>query len=433
MARNAASLKRAARSVKSKADRLIGPAAIHQACSEIGYEWRQCLLDPVRTVGLFVTQILHGNIACSHVRLQADVPFTAAGYCAARKRLPLELFSTMLRRSAQQLHDGTSDSTWFGHRVAIIDGSSFSMPHTKALDEYFGHPTGQKRGCSFPIGQVTWICDVKTGAVRDVLHGPVYTGEMSHGYELHRRLNKGDVVVADRAYGSWGFVVAARGAGVHPVVRAHQSLKISFKEQDHRQRPTWRRIARLGSLDMLMEWNKPERPKWMTREQYDSYPATIVVRVIERRKGTTTVRLITTLTDAKAYPAKEIAALYAKRWTIETAIGHIKTTMKMSALKCKTVDGVLKELYVFALAYNQVCIVRAQIARLRNHEPDELSFVDTLRWLNKLRAGKLPPIGIEIGRLRRRPGRREPRVIKRRPKQYSLMTSPRASYAKGFR
>ena len=68
--------------------------------------------------------------------------------------------------------------------------------------------------------------------------------------------------------------------------------------------------------------------------------------------------LVTTLLDAAAYPADALAELYGTRWRIEENLKSLKQTMKMDVLKCMTVDGVLKELTMYALAYN---LVRAAV------------------------------------------------------------------------
>ena len=97
--------------------------------------------------------------------------------------------------------------------------------------------------------------------------------------------------------------------------------------------------------------------------------------------------------------------------------------MNMDVLKCKTVDGVLKELYVFALVYNLVRVVLGAAA-LRQHMPiARLSHIDALRWLGSANDGEaLPKLVVNPDR----PDRVEPRVVKRRPKEYDRMTRPRA-------
>jgi len=131
------------------------------------------------------------------------------------------------------------------------------------------------------------------------------------------------------------------------------------------------------------------------------------------------ITLVATLLDASTYPASAPADLDYRRWQVEVNFKHMKTSMKMDVLRCETVEGVLKELAVFALAYNLVRSAMVESARLQGVAPDRVSLVDAVRWL----------IGVEEADESvfnpSRPGRVEPRVVKRRPKQYMRMTEPR--------
>ena len=101
--------------------------------------------------------------------------------------------------------------------------------------------------------------------------------------------------------------------------------------------------------------------------------------------------------------------------------------MKMEVLHCKTVDGVMKELTMFALAYNLVRLVMLEAANRQGVALDRISFVDALRWLRTAKPGTpLPKLVVNP----HRPHRFEPRVVKRRPKNYRHMTKPRKQLRK---
>ncbi|MCG8586774.1 MAG: transposase, partial [Pirellulales bacterium] len=139
------------------------------------------------------------------------------------------------------------------------------------------------------------------------------------------------------------------------------------------------------------------------------------------------ITLVTTLVDADRYPLSDLAEQFRQRWEIETNFGHLKTTMKMDVLKCRTVNGVLGELHVFALVYNLVRQVMLEAARRQDVDVRRISFIDALRWLQAASPGDdLPALVINP----HRPGRIEPRVVKRRPKQYTLMNKPRRQLKK---
>ena len=188
-------------------------------------------------------------------------------------------------------------------------------------------------------------------------------------------------------------------------------------------------------LDQVVEWFKPEgRPGWMTAERYAALPETLTARELRYQVGrpgfrTRTVTLVTTLVAAEAHPLDALADLHGARWRVELNLRHLKTTMKMDVLKCETVEGVLKELVVYAIVYNLVRVVMVEASRRRGVEVERISCVDASRWLIEARPGE------ELAKLvvnPDRPGRDEPRVRKRRPKPYPLMNKRRSELRKGL-
>ncbi len=152
-------------------------------------------------------------------------------------------------------------------------------------------------------------------------------------------------------------------------------------------------------------------------------------RVGPRGFRTRTITLATTLLDAELYPCEALADLYGSRWRVELNSRHLKATMKMDVLKCETVKGVLKELMVYAMVYNLVRVVMAEAARRQGVHVERVSFADALRWLTQARPeDELPRLVVNPDR----PGRSEPRVRKRRPKQYPLMKQPRSVLRKAL-
>src|SRR5436190_21245390 len=133
---------------KADVAQALSADTIHRICRYLQHSWRRRVLDPVTTVHVFLLQILHGNTACSALSRLASVPFTAAAYCRARGRLPLRLFMDLLEHVCDALFpDLQVTGRWRGHRTWTLDGSSFSMPDTPALQEHFGQPGAQAEGC----------------------------------------------------------------------------------------------------------------------------------------------------------------------------------------------------------------------------------------------------------------------------------------------
>src|SRR5947209_19030293 len=137
---------------------------IEEACRQAKHSWRKRILDPATTVYLFLLQVLHGNTACSHVVHFGCWSFTASAYCQARRRLPLAVFHALLRKTTALFGAVTEgDFRWLGHRVWLIDGSSFSMPDVPELQRHFGQPGGQRKRCGFPVAEWLVMFHLGTG------------------------------------------------------------------------------------------------------------------------------------------------------------------------------------------------------------------------------------------------------------------------------
>jgi hypothetical protein len=142
----------------------LSSETIEAACRQVNYSWRKRVLDPATTISLFLLQILHGNTACQHVVHFGGWSFSDSAYCQARKRLPLALFHALLEATAAAFRSATAGSSrWLGHRVWVVDGSSFSMPDEPELQRQFGQPGGQRVGCGFPVAKWLALFDLATG------------------------------------------------------------------------------------------------------------------------------------------------------------------------------------------------------------------------------------------------------------------------------
>jgi hypothetical protein len=421
-------------------------ALIERQCRELKYRWRDRVLTPVVTLHAFLMQVLHGNTACSHVVRLMGGGFTAEAYCQARQRLPLALFQRLLVAVNEALAPCRDQAArWCGRRVWLLDGSGCSMPDTPELQAAFGQPGGQKPGCGFPVAHLLTLFHAGTGMLQKIITAPLRTHDLKNARHMHPELEPGDVLVADRGFCSYAHLAQLLVSGLFGVFRLHQKTIVSFRlgrlHLPPRPRgllkgvkglPRSRWVRWLGHLDQVVEYYKPtQRPKWMTPEDYAALPPSILVREFRFQMAvpgwrTKEVTLVTTLLDPIQYPAEELAQLYFDRWRVEVNLRHLKQTLHLDVLRCKTVDGVQKELCMIALVYNLVRLVMLEAARRQNVPVDRISFIDALRWLNNARPGE------ELGRLIVHPLRRrcEPRVRKRRPKEYPLMKRPRAELRK---
>jgi hypothetical protein len=419
---------------------------IIDACRQVHHTWRCCLLDPVAILHLFLNQILRGNTAINHLVRISGRSFTGSAYCQARSRLPLALFQVLLRRVADRIRPAIEDSgRWHGHRVFVADGSSFSMPDVPELKDHFGQPSVQQPGCGFPVAHLLALFHVGTGMLVEVLTAPLCTHDMSGVARIHPQLREGDVLLGDRGFGSFAHLGLLVARGAHGVFRIHQRQIVDFTPRRAHARPGQKKAPKglphsrwlrgSGPTDQVVAWLKPKvRPEWMAADQYASLPEELIVRELRYHTGRAGFRvrqvtLVTTLVDAELYPLEELAALYRKRWEVEGNLKSLKTTMNMDVLRCETVAGVSKELLMFALVYNLVRLVMLEASRRQGVPVDRISFVDALRWLSEARPGvALPKLVVNPDRA----DRVEPRVKKRRPKQYPLMTKPRSKLRKAL-
>lgn len=385
----------ALRRVQREVAQVLDPDAILAVCREVGYRFRQRVLDPVTTIHLFVFQILHGNFAIARLRDFTDRVFSEAAYCKARARLPLRVLQTLLQRLAAAWQPTLNEhGLWHGHRTFHVDGSSFSMPDTPELQQAFGQPGNQRPGCGFPVAHLLTLFHAGTGFLLQVCAAPLRTHDMQQVPHLHPELQAGDVLVADRAFCSFAHFALLLARGLQGLFRAHQKLIISFRAgRAHNGPDTGRRVKglpcsrwlrRLGVRDQWVEYFKPiARPDWMSAAEFAALPDSLILRelryqVVEKGRRTKTVTLVTSLLDPDTYPAQELADLYDQRWQIETNLRHLKQTMKMDVLHCARVDGVLKELTMFAVVYNLVRAVMQAASERQGVAVDRLSFADAL-------------------------------------------------------
>lgn len=433
------SIAAALRQIKDELNSHVTPDEILSACLKAKHHWRERVLDPIVTVQALLLQLLNSTAMTGVSRL-VGVSFTAGAYCQALQRLPVEVLRRLLRQMvARQRRSTEEQSAWRGHRVFFVDGSSCSMPDTAPLQRRFGQPCGQRPGCGFPVAHLLVLFDAYTGMLIDVLMSSWRIHDLNRVGELHPHLQAGDVLVADRAFGTFAQLVLLQQQGIYAVFRVHQRRKVSFT----RGQQQWANAAwpmRLGPQDQLNVWHKGgPRSRVMSKDAYDLLPSSLVVRelryrVVQCGYRTREVTLVTTLLDADKYPADALAALYQRRWQAEVNLRHLKETLGLRVLRAKSAAGVERELLAFALVYNLICAVLTVIAVHLETTPARVSVIDVLRLLRSglLRCSGLLPCS-DLARLAAatielnpdRPGRHQPRVVKRRPLQYSVMRKPR--------
>ena len=442
-----ASIAYALERIKENPLKLLDRQMIERVCRECHHEWRERDLDPATTVALFCQQVTRGNLSCRELLAATGTAVTEQAYCAARGRLPLnvvqglvgEVFEAALPQTRRQEH------LWNGHRTFHIDGSSFSMPDTEELRKAFGTPARQAEGCSFPTAHLLVLFSASTGMLVDSFVSELNTSDLAETPDAHLHLDEGDIVIGDDFFSGYPHLALLKKRGLHGLFPLHHKRIVDFKKgRPHCQhgapvagmvRSRW--IKSLGKEDQLVEYFKPKGrvPAWMSKEQYDALPQSIIVREIRRTVvrpglGKVTLTLVTTLLDPIKYPPEQLLELRLRRWDVETNIGHLKTTMGMDVLRCKTEEGIRKEVAVFCLVYNLVRCVMLEASRRQEVPVSRISFADALYWVRYARPGETLR-ELKVNPLR--PNRVEPRCKKRRAKQYDLMNKPREELRKALK
>ena len=425
---------------------LLDAELVEEALREEGVRYRERIYSPLVTLWTFLTQVLSLDHCCLKAVACLIAYRTARGlepcsaetgsYCKARQRLPLGVVIRLLWRTASALEERVPRGwLWKDRQVLLVDGTTVSMPDTPKNQGAFPQSRSQAPGLGFPIARVVAIIGLATGALRDLAIGPYKgkeTGETALLRELLDRLKGGEILLGDRYFSSYFGIALLLQRGVDGLFRMHQLRKYDF-----------RRGRRLGISDHIVRWAKPARPSWMDPGLYACLPDTLRIRELRVKVEQPGFRidelvLVATMLDPLVYTKDELARLYLERWNIELDLRSIKSLMRMDVLRCETPEMVVKEIWVHALAYNLIRGVMAAAAEAHGKAPREVSFAGAMQTMTAFREvlGLVPPRthrllvdvmlrAIAAHEVGHRPGRVEPRAIKRRPKPHDLLKEPR--------
>ena len=398
---------------------------------------RERTFPPTETLSLFLSQAVSEDRSCRNVvnqstiaRLIGGLPkcsTATGGYCKARARLPVDMVRDLTRFTGQLIDQKVCDKwRWQGRRVRIVDGTTVTLPDTPENQKRYPQLSSQKPGLGFPMCRLVGITCLSSGALLDSAMCPV-SGKGNDEQSLLRTMIKtfenNDILLGDAFYATYFLIAELQEMGVDAVFEQHGSRKRSTD---------FRRGKKLGSKDHLIVIKRPKSPPaWMSQETFDSMPETLTVRELNV-KGKI---LITTLCCPVTATKEDLKNLYKSRWNIELDIRHIKTTMGMDALSCLSPDMAEKEIWVYLLAYNLIRLIMIESALLCDVIPRQLSFKHTIQlWLTfhqqtgTANIELIKELLLLVGQLRvgNRTPRVEPRVIKRRPKAYSMMVKSRS-------
>ena len=363
----------------------------------------------------------------------AAIPASATNaYCHARKKLCVEELSECLKHTASYAQ-GLERSGWNGRRLLAVDGTFLSAPDTPENQQAWPQSENQSEGCGFPLIRLCGVFALDSGVLMAHRIGNKHHAEVTLFRDLQDELKPGDIMLGDRVYGAYSDLATLKSREIDAIVVLHQQRKPTSATQA---------LEVLGEGDLLVKWTRSRSERTvLSKVQINALPKTLKVRQItfyKQQPGhrTEPMTLITTLLDARRYPADEIIATYLRRWEAETCFADLKTTLGMDILRCKSPAMIEKELIMHLLSHNLIRIALLESLPDGQHR-GEVSFKAALqlirRWLGA-NAGK-PVKRSDWKRILRqllsdstvqpRPNRQEPRNRKRRPKPFPPLKQPR--------
>lgn len=415
--------------------------------SESGALSRRRFFSKENTFWAFFSQALNDDGGCQEVvrKLQAfaamkskSMPSSStAAYCQARSKLDLQSLERILRHTADQLLSKPDSERMNGRRVVVVDGTGVSMPDTKENQLVWPQQRHQKPGCGFPQAAICACFCLQTGAMLSYKLGNKKSHELPMLREQWETFKPGDIFLGDKGFCSYFDLSSFKDRGVDSVITLARRIPVTEADA----------VEVLGNDDLIIHWKKPVRSKASSysKTDWEALPETLLLRQIKVSVSQPGFRtqgfyIITTLLNAKAYTADDLADLYFRRWDVELFFRDIKTTMGMDIMRCKTPDMVRKEIVMHLIAYNCIRYLMIEAAAQTGEPVRRISFkgsVQALRqWEPHLNQAKIS--SQEQRRLIQllyesiadyivpeRPGRSEPRALKRRPKAYQLLTAPR--------
>ena len=416
--------------------KLLADPELLQRVESMMPKHRQRLFPPTETLSMFLAQAMNADRSCQNAVNDFSIKRSCNGlkpssvhtgaYCKARARLPVEMVSTLLRSTGSAMsHNAPAAWRWMGRPVRLVDGTTVTLPDTAANQEAYPQSRGQKPGLGFPICRLVGIICLASGSVLDASLGR-FRGKGGDEQTLLRTmldtLNRGDIVLGDAYYATYFLLCELQRRGIDGVFEQFGARRCSTDFQLGQS---------LGPEDHLVELKKPpQRPSWMSQTYYDDAPQTLTVRELK----TGGKILVTTLNCPQQAPKAGLKSLYKDRWHAELDLRNLKTTLRLETLSCKTPAMAVKELWVYLLAHNLIRMIMAQSALLADCLPRELSFKHSLQLCLALRhygAGEDDEDVLSLlkliarKRVGNRPGRIEPRAVKRRPKPYPMLMQAR--------
>jgi len=400
--------------------------------------FRKRIYTPINTLVAFTRQCFSkekkscrksvSEIVAEEASKGIEVSSATGAYTKARAKLSAEAMESVMTKLDEVANEIPEKKfVWHEMVVKMLDGSTIQMPDTKSNQLSYPQHANQKEGSGFPIARIVVLMSLATGTVIDYAIAPYkgkLTGEHALFREIQHHICSKTLLLGDAYYPSY-FLMSEL---------INRSANGIFKASASRDNEKYI-IEKNGKNDHIVCWEKPvNRPDWMTQDEYDKQPCSLKLRLIKEAG----VFYITTLIDKK-YHKNEIVSLYKERWKIEVNFRSIKTFMGMEVLLCKSSGMIKKEITANLIAYNIIRLLMVKAAVIKGCLPNELSFMNAMNQIESFEVYIMTSensyylwiamfTAISSIKIGNRPGRFEPRVVKRRPKSFPRMSGKRSDY-----
>jgi hypothetical protein len=302
-----------------------------------------------------------------------------SGISQARARLGWEPLRSLHDQMVQPIATERTLGAWYHQwRVVSLDGSTLDVPDDPANDAEFGRPPASRGESGFPQLRFVSLVEGGTHVLFGTRMGAYRTSERALAEEVLDWLRPGMLCLADRGFYGFDFWERARATGAELAWRVNSKLGLP-REQELEDGSYLSRV-----FDIKDRWRRRSEGVQVRVVEY-TLDGVRDFRLPAAPEGETSYRIITTILDPMAAPAKELAALYPERWEIESAFDELKTHLRgrQMLLRSKTPDLVRQEFYGLLLAHFAVRGLMHEAALQAEVDPDRLSFIHAVRVVRR--------------------------------------------------
>ncbi|MEA3514409.1 MAG: IS4 family transposase [Nanoarchaeota archaeon] len=271
-----------------------------------------------------------------------------SAFSQSRSKLNPEAFIHLNNILNKEFYTDNDYSTWEGHRVLSVDGSTCQLPYSEKLKNHFGHVTGHNSR-NFPIARISCLYDILNDITIDSKIAPIEIGEYSLISQHIDKIQENDLLVMDRGYGAiWLFYLIIQKGGDF-VTRLQKNF---IKEaDDFRESNEYSKIIEIKDFHY-----KSKNQLNKLGIEFKAFKIRLVKVILEN--GEIEI-LATSLIEEEKYSTTIFKDLYFTRWGIEINYDHLKNQVEIENFSGRTVLAIEQDFYANMLMANfQSLIIR---------------------------------------------------------------------------